>query len=71
MRKILLTVGLAAALLLAPQANARGIIHDAEYSILEAQNGEAWVADDRAIEDKLAEIRRSNSDKSPSLRLFL
>ena len=56
MRESLLTIALAALLLLAPQANAEEIIHDAEYTILAAQNGEAWAADDKAIEERLTEI---------------
>ena len=31
-----------------------GIIHDAEHYILEAQHGEKWVAEDKAISQKLA-----------------
>ncbi|MHC4361837.1 MAG: sulfatase-like hydrolase/transferase [Planctomycetota bacterium] len=34
------------------------IVHDAEYYILEAQNGEKWAAEDKAIDKKLAELRR-------------
>lgn len=33
------------------------IIHDAEYYILEAQNGERWNAEDKEIEKKLAELK--------------
>jgi len=33
------------------------IVHDAEYYILEAQNGERWAAEDREIDKKLAELR--------------
>jgi arylsulfatase len=45
-------------LLLAPFTSADEIIHDAEYAIIEAQNGEAWAADDKALDKKLAEIRK-------------
>ena len=34
------------------------IVHDAEYYILEAQNGERWAAEDREIDKKLAELRK-------------
>ena len=30
------------------------IVHDAEYYVLVAQNGERWVAEDRALDEKLA-----------------
>ena len=37
---------------------ARGkIIHDAEYYILEAQNGKRWAAEDKEIDKKLAEFK--------------
>lgn len=50
---------------------AKDIVHDAEYAILEAQNGEAWAADDKAIENKLAEIRNKNGDKPPNFIYIL
>ena len=41
------------------------IIHDAEYYILNAQNGEKWAADDKKIDKKLAlflrVIQKSNN----------
>ena len=44
-----------------------GIVHDAEYYILEAQNGEAWAAEDRGLDQKLAELRnRHGGGKSTS-----
>ncbi|MCP3904571.1 MAG: hypothetical protein GY715_13170, partial [Planctomycetes bacterium] len=36
------------------------IVHDAEYYILEAQNGDAWRAEDRDLNDRLAELRRKH-----------
>ena len=47
MIKNLLTNSLVALLLLAPLANAADIIHDAEYYVIQAQNGERWDADDK------------------------
>ncbi len=39
-------------------AQERGkIVHDAEYYILEAQNGQRWAAEDRELGRKLAELR--------------
>ena len=40
-------------LLLAPFASAGEIIHDAEYAVIEAQNGKAWADDDKALDKKL------------------
>ena len=44
------------------------IVHDAEYYILEAQNGEKWVQDDKSVDTKLAEFRKKNDGKSPNLK---
>ncbi len=50
---------------------ANQIIHDAEYAIIEAQNGKAWAADDKAIDKKLAEIRKKNGGKPPNIVYIL
>jgi arylsulfatase len=34
------------------------IIHDSEYYILEAQHGEVWAAQDKELDQKLAELRK-------------
>ena len=47
------------------------IVHDAEYAILEAQNGEQWAKDDKAIDDKLAELRKKNGGKPPNIVYIL
>jgi arylsulfatase len=44
--------------LICMSAAAKDIVHDAEYYILEAQNGEAWAAEDTALDAKLAELRK-------------
>ena len=41
----------------APGLMAAEIVHDAEYYILEAQNREAWAADDKSVDNKLAAFR--------------
>ena len=49
---------LAAALLVPPVASAQStpqIVHDAEYYILEAQNRQAWAAEDAALDAGLLE----------------
>ncbi len=50
---------------------ANQIIHDAEYAIIEAQNGKAWATDDKAIDKKLAEIRKKNGGKPPNIVYIL
>lgn len=47
------------------------IIHDAEYTILEAQNGKQWAQDDKAIGDKLAKLRKKNGGKPPNIVYIL
>jgi arylsulfatase len=70
--KILLCLG-AWALVFLPISGqaATPIIHDAEYAIIEAQNGEAWASDDKAIDKKLAEIRKKNGGKPPNIVYIL
>ena len=53
------------------QALAQDIVHDTEYYILEAQNGERWQRDDKAVDQKLAEFRRKNAGKPPNILYIL
>jgi arylsulfatase A-like enzyme len=53
--KIVLSV--VTVLLLVGGASAADVVHDAEYYILNAQNGERWAAEDRELDKKLAELR--------------
>ena len=71
MKNILFTTSLTALLLLAPFVSAGEIIHDAEYAIIEAQNGVAWAADDKAVDEKLAKIRKKNGGKRPNIVYIL
>ena len=64
-------VSLVGLFLLAPFASAGEIIHDAEYAIIEAQNGKAWATDDKTIDEKLAEIRKKNGGKAPNIVYIL
>ena len=56
-RSLLTIVALSVTPLVAAQANAKDIVHDAEYYVIEAQNGERWRADDKVIDQKLSEFR--------------
>ena len=38
-------------------STAQQIVHDAEYYIIEAQNGERWAAEDAQLDTRLAELR--------------
>ena len=52
------------------QANAQ-IVHDAEYYILKSQNGEKWAAEDKALDQKLADLRKKNGGKPPNIVYLL
>ena len=54
--RYLLTLAIFASLC-APALFASEIIHDAEYYILKAQNGERWAAEDAELDAKLAELK--------------
>ena len=62
---------LAGLLLFAPLAGAKDIIHDAEYYLIEAQNGERWRADDKKMDARLAELREANDGKPPNIVYIL
>ena len=47
------------------------IIHDAEYYILDAQNGEKWAAEDKELDKKLAELKKKNGGKPPNIVYIL
>jgi len=48
------------------QAQAQKIVHDAEYYVLEAQNGEKWAKEDSGLDKKLAELRKKHG-RPPNL----
>jgi len=39
---------------------AKDVVHDAEFYILKAQNGERWAAEDEALNKKLASLRKKH-----------
>jgi len=47
------------------------IKHDADYYILEAQHGEKWAADDKAVDEKLAAFRERNNGNPPNILYIL
>lgn len=52
-------------------SQAAKLAHDAEYYILEAQNGEKWAADDQAVDAKLEAFRQKNGGKPPNILYIL
>jgi arylsulfatase len=58
-------------ILILPITSFSQIVHDAEYYILEAQNGERWADDDKSIDKKLADFRARNNGKSPNIIYIL
>ena len=58
LRKILPLMTVAGLIGLSPSAAlAQGIVQDAEYYVLEAQNGDAWAAEDVDLDKRLAALR--------------
>lgn len=52
-------------------STADNIVHDAEFNILEAQNGEKWAKDDKTVDKKLADFRKKNNGKAPNFVYIL
>jgi arylsulfatase len=52
-------------------ALAADIVHDSEYYVLEAQNAEKWAADDKLVDQKLAEFRQRNGGNPPNILYIL
>ena len=62
---------LAAFAILALPAYGSNIAHDAEYYVLEKQNGERWTVEDKDLDERLAEFRKKNGGKSPNIFYIL
>ena len=59
------------AMILCGTAQARDIVRDAEYYILEAQHGERWAAQDAELDRKLAAFQDRNGGKPPNIFYIL
>ena len=46
------------------------IIHDAEYYVVEAQNGDQWQAEDKELDKRLAELKKKHG-KTPNIVYIL
>ena len=71
MRHLLNPTILAIAVLMAGMAQAKDIVHDTEYLILEKQHSGQWAKDDAAVDKKLAAFRKQNGGKSPNILYIL
>ncbi len=71
MRHLLNPTVLAIAVFMAGMAQAKDIVHDTEYLILEKQHSEQWAKDDAAVDKKLAAFRKQNGGKSPNILYIL
>ena len=72
--RLRITLGFAALLLVFGIATVQAkekIVHDAEYYISEAQNGEKWAEEDKALDQKLAEFMKKNDGKPPNIFYIL
>jgi len=58
-------------LLVVGAASAQDIVHDAEYYILEAQNGNVWEVEDQDLDKRLVEFRKNNGGKPPNIFYIL
>ena len=52
-------------------AIAKDIVHDAEFYILQKQNGAEWAKEDKALDKRLAEFRKQNGGKPPNIFYIL
>jgi len=58
MRKLQNLLFIALTIFVFGKSNAQKIIHDAEYYIIEAQNGKKWAVEDGELNKKLAELKK-------------
>lgn len=47
------------------------IIHDAEFYIIKAQNGDKWAAEDKDLDKRLAKLRKKNGGNPPNIIHFM
>ncbi|NOR55994.1 MAG: sulfatase-like hydrolase/transferase [Sulfurovum sp.] len=47
-------------------ANAKDIVHDSEHYILKAQHGDKWAKEDKAIQEKIAALKKKHG-RSPNI----
>ena len=50
---------------------AEPLVHDAEFYVLAEQNGEKWTAEDKELDARLAEFKKSNGGKPPNIVYIL
>ena len=60
-----------AAIIFSGIMQAKEIVRDGEYYMLEAQHGKKWAQEDKEIDKKLAEIREKNGGKRPNILYIL
>jgi len=68
---IRMLIGICGLFTLGQAAVSADIVHDAEYYILEAQNGEQWAAEDKLVDQELAALRKQNGGKPPNIFYIL
>jgi arylsulfatase len=56
---------------LATASAAGDIVHDAEFYVLQKQNVERWAAEDKALDNRLAEFRKKNGGRPPNIFYIL
>jgi hypothetical protein len=67
---ILVVILLFAGSFSAAAAQQKGPVHDSEYYIIEAQNAQKWAAEDKALDARLAELRKKYA-RPPNIIHFM
>ena len=57
-------------ILILPITSYSQVVHDAEYYILESQNGESWTVEDAELDKKLAELKEKYNNPPNIIRLM-
>ena len=71
MKKQLLVLASISLITVCGSVQANELVHDAEFYILEAQNGEKWAAEDQVLDAELAAFRAKNGGKPPNIFYIL
>lgn len=64
-------IAVAATTIISTGLNAADIVHDAEFYVLQKQNAEKWAEENKALDTKIAEFKKSNGGKPPNIVYIL
>ena len=69
--KLKLSILLCSVLLTTNLFSQNSIIHDGEYDFIRVQHEDEWNAEDKEVQDRLAEIRKQNNGQRPNILYIL